>query len=36
MVQALGGIETVAGPPSPDEGETPVVVPDWTEASSAV
>ena len=34
MVQALGGIESVAGPATPEEAETPVVVPDWAGAES--
>ena len=36
MVQALGGIESVAGPAVPDNDQAPVVVPDWTEAASSV
>jgi len=37
MVQALGGIESVAGPAVPENNDqAPVVVPDWTDARSSV
>jgi len=37
MVQALGGIESVAGPAVPENNDQgPVVVPDWTDARSSV
>jgi len=37
MVQALGGIESVAGPAVPEnKDQAPVVVPDWTDARSSV
>jgi len=35
LVQALGGIESVAGPSVPDNDQAPVVVPDWTDARSS-
>jgi len=36
MVQALGGIESVAGPAVPEnKDQAPVVVPDWTDARSS-
>jgi len=36
MVQALGGIESVAGPAVPENNDqAPVVVPDWTDARSS-